>query len=126
MNATILDEAASATSGPRQADYGHPAESLGNTARLWNAYLAGRKNPGAAIDGGDVARMMILVKLARDAHASKRDNWVDIAGYARCLEQLSARERLRLDSTHATDGRVKTPMSPEERTGATPTHPIST
>ncbi len=85
---TILDEAAAVVSGPRQEAYGDPAANLGSTARLWTAYLSARRDPAAPIDGADVARMMILLKVARDAHAPKRDNWVDIAGYARCLEQI--------------------------------------
>ena len=28
--------------------------------------------------------MMILMKIARNVHKPKRDNWVDIAGYSQC------------------------------------------
>ena len=86
--ATILEEAAAVTSGDRQQTYGAPAASHRSIAALWNVYLAGRRNPVGPIDAADVARMMILVKLARDAYSPQRDNLVDIAGYARCLEQI--------------------------------------
>ncbi len=85
---TILDEAAAIQSGTRQRDYGHPAANHRNIAGLWNAYMDSRRAPRGKLDGADVARMMILVKIARDAYTPTRDNLVDIAGYARCLEQM--------------------------------------
>jgi len=85
---TVLSEAASATSGPRQRDYDHPTPNHDRIARLWNAYHNCRKFPDDQLDGQDVARMMILLKIARDVFTPKRDNLVDICGYARCLEQM--------------------------------------
>jgi hypothetical protein len=59
-------------------------------ARLWNAYIANRKEPQSRLTPEDVARMMILLKIARDVFTPKRDNLVDICGYARCLERMMA------------------------------------
>ena len=47
----------------------------------------------------DVAMMMMLVKVAREAHAPKRDNRVDGAGYWQCLDLL-IEERKRRGATH--------------------------
>ena len=89
---TILDEAAAVTAGPRQRDYDHPLPNHRRIARLWNAFVQSRRDPAAEISPEDVAHMMILmmilVKIARDQFAPKRDNLIDIAGYARCLEQM--------------------------------------
>lgn len=88
MNETILTKAAEATSGPRQRDYDHPRPNHQRIAALWNAYRKIRKHPEADLDGEDVARMMILLKIARDVFTPREDNLTDIAGYARCLEQM--------------------------------------
>jgi hypothetical protein len=83
---TILDEAAEIVAGPRRRAYGGPREGLGRIAGLWASYLADRPDARKALDAADVARMMILLKIARDAHRPSRDNLIDIAGYAECLE----------------------------------------
>lgn len=76
----ILDEAARIVDGPRRADYGTPMENHSRTAALWAAYL------GVPITPRQVCMLNILQKLSRDAHAPKRDNLVDVAGYARNAE----------------------------------------
>lgn len=62
--------------GARRQDYGTPAENHERTARLWSAYL------GVPITARQVCLLNALQKVSRDAHAPKRDNLVDIAGYA--------------------------------------------
>lgn len=79
---TVLEEAASLTSGDREKAYGHPRENFGRIASMWEAYL------GVPVSGRQVAMCMVLVKVARDAHQPKRDNLVDVAGYARTAERL--------------------------------------
>jgi hypothetical protein len=91
-NKGILDEALECTSGDRRRDYGHAKENHEMIAALWNAYLGIRKDPNAPITGSDVAAMMIQLKLARHVNSPKRDNYVDIAGYARCLSQIEGFE----------------------------------
>ena len=85
---TILEEAARLTSGDRQRDYAHPLPNHDRIARLWNAHLSNRSDPHGPITPQNVAEMMILLKLARQGFTPKRDNLVDIAGYARCMEQM--------------------------------------
>ncbi|MCC6910049.1 MAG: DUF4406 domain-containing protein [Phycisphaerales bacterium] len=78
---SVLAEAARVTSGERQKDYGHPRDDFSRTAVMWNGLLASKlRSPITAMD---VPLCMIAVKLAREAHRHKRDNLVDIAGYAR-------------------------------------------
>lgn len=80
---SVLDEAKRITSGDRQDDYGHPIDDFSRVACCWTALLAHKLRPGAHITIHDVPICMIAVKLARQAHGHKRDNLVDIAGYAR-------------------------------------------
>lgn len=81
-NKNILIEADEITGGSRQEDYGSPEDSFQRIADYWELYLKTHVSPV------DVARMMILLKLARQEHSPKRDNLVDIAGYARTEEMI--------------------------------------
>lgn len=79
---SILAEAESLVNGKRQRDYAPPRENLGRIASMWSALL------GHEVIPEDVARCMIAVKLARDCATAKRDNAVDIAGYAQVLDMV--------------------------------------
>lgn len=81
----ILIEADEITGGGRQEDYGHPEDSFKKIADYWSVYL------GVDVQPCDVARMMVLLKVARQQNRPKRDNLVDIAGYARTEEMLGER-----------------------------------
>lgn len=74
----ILTEALRLTSGDRQAQYGPPDQDFQRTAQMWSALK------GVPFTAKEVAMFMICLKLSRQTHQDKRDNWVDIAGYARC------------------------------------------
>lgn len=74
----ILLEALELTSGDRQASYGPPDQDFARTARMWSALK------GVDFTATEVAMFMILLKLSRETHMRKRDNWTDLAGYARC------------------------------------------
>ena len=79
----VLDEAKRITQSDRQDDYGHPSKDFARTAQMWTSILAGKLHQGAEISAMEVPLCMIAVKLARQSHRHKRDNLVDIAGYAR-------------------------------------------
>lgn len=85
---SILDRAAEIVDGDRQSDYGTPERSLERIADHWNTYLFDELKPGCAISAKDVAMMMVLLKVSREAYSHKLDNLVDGAGYlelaARC------------------------------------------
>lgn len=74
----ILEEALRITKGDRNASYGPPDQDFQRTAKLWSAIK------GIEFEAREVAMFMVALKLSRETHQKKRDNWVDIAGYARC------------------------------------------
>lgn len=80
----ILKEADKIVGGDRNADYGGPRQDFDRTAQIWGAIL-GIKN----ITAMQVALCMIGVKMSRQCNKIKRDNLVDIAGYARCAELVA-------------------------------------
>ena len=88
---TILDEAAQITHGDRQAAYGHPKVNFTRTAELWTTLLrgSGTLTQAQELTARDVGLLMIGLKLVREAYSPKRDNLVDIAGYAHSIERLS-------------------------------------
>lgn len=89
----ILREAATTISSGRQDDYGHAEDSFATIAGMWESYLSARFGESVEIDGRDVAMMMSLLKVARDAASRKRDNLVDLAGYAALAERTIGSDR---------------------------------
>lgn len=89
---TILDEAKKITSGDRQASYGPPDQDFARTANMLNALFSDLLKDGCKFKPQHVAMMMILIKLSRQRHQNKRDNAVDIAGYAHCLQVCMEQE----------------------------------
>jgi len=81
MSETILQEAERLIRGERRDDYGSMDEGMQAVSGLWNAYIRTLGDP-PRLTARDVIVMMILVKIARVPCSPKRDNWVDIAGYA--------------------------------------------
>jgi hypothetical protein len=79
---TILEEAAKCVTGPRRRDYETPEENFSLIAKLWSLQLKHEVTPM------QVALCLILLKVARQANSPKRDNLVDIAGYAQCASEL--------------------------------------
>lgn len=84
-----LKAAADCVCGSREEDYGSPEDNFAVIAALWTAYT------GADITPKDVAMMMALLKIARARAGSKPDTYVDLAGYAACGAEISAREAKR-------------------------------
>lgn len=74
----VLHEAYRLTTGDRNNSYGPPTQDFSRTAAMWSVIL------GCEVKAKHVALCMIALKLSRASWASKRDNWTDIAGYARC------------------------------------------
>lgn len=85
---SILEEADRLVSTDRQADYGHPLDNWTQTAALWSAILGVEVTPEQGL------LCMIAAKISRETNAPKRDNLVDIAGYAKCIDLvIDERER---------------------------------
>ena len=76
----VFDEVMDTICGPRLDTYGPPQESFQQIAEFWEAYLK-RRQPGP-LQGRDVANMMQLMKISRNAVHRTRDNIVDQIGYA--------------------------------------------
>ena len=73
----ILEEALDITKGARNKDYGDCKVELERVATMWSVIFE------TEVTSNQVALAMIALKITRQMHANKRDNWVDIAGYAR-------------------------------------------
>lgn len=90
---SILEEAQRLTGGDRQSDYGHPLDDFskvtGMAMALWGR---GPQTPR------EHAIYMCLVKIAREVNKPKRDNRVDLAGYARTIDMIDEEEAKRAAS----------------------------
>jgi len=77
-------EADELVNGERRADYGHPSVDFARTAGLLSSYFGGRTFESLTAE--DVPLIMMMLKLSREANKHKRDNMVDIIGYALTLQ----------------------------------------
>ena len=84
-----LEKAIKCVCGERENEYGSPEDNFKTIAKMWNAYLGME----AGITATDVAMMMALLKIARIATGTaKEDSFVDLAGYAACGAEIAARK----------------------------------
>ena len=83
--ASVLLEAQSLVHGPRNDDYGHPHDDFSRTAKIWSAILS------VEVTAAQVGLCMCGVKLSRHCHRPKRDNLVDLAGYAETVRLVEER-----------------------------------
>jgi hypothetical protein len=90
--ASILDTARKITDGDRRSDYGHPSDDFERTALMWTGILRPKLITNQQVTAEDISLCMIAIKLARETHSHKRDNLVDIAGYARTAAMVAGDE----------------------------------
>ncbi len=76
MTESVLEEANRLISGDRREEYGSVKESFEAVARGWTDII------GSPVTATQVALCMVWLKVMRETVKDKRDNWVDIAGYA--------------------------------------------
>jgi hypothetical protein len=88
----ILEAAANAVCGERNDSYGSPADDFHTQAAMFSTYLTRTNGQPVGVSASDIAALMCLVKIARQAHAPKADNWIDLAGYAACGAECDAKE----------------------------------
>lgn len=82
---SVLREAENLVYGARERDYDHPINDFSRTAGVLTALGFRFDAPGAdtrGIEAKDIPIIQIAVKLSREVHRVKRDNLVDICGYA--------------------------------------------
>lgn len=89
---SLLQEAEMLINGQRQQDYGDKLKNFAHSAMILTGILAHKLHD--AITPEDVATIMIGMKLARASKTpSHRDSWLDIAGYAGCVDSLQIERR---------------------------------
>ena len=79
---SVCQEADFLVHGEKNKSYGNPSENFDNIARMWSVILK------KEVSAHDVGLCMVATKVAREINVHKRDNLVDIAGYAATLERL--------------------------------------
>ena len=87
---SILSEAHSLVHGDRNSDYGHPYTDYKRTSDIFNAMT------GRDLSPWEACLFMVCVKLSRMQHKTKRDTYVDAAGYLevlRMVEQVASQKQ---------------------------------
>lgn len=87
---SILEEAQKLVHGVRQENYDHPYDNHKRIAGFLSVYLADILKRD--ITPREAAMCILLVKIAREMFKSKRDNGVDICGYAAVIEMIDQKE----------------------------------
>lgn len=83
----ITAEANELVMGARQNAYGHPYDDFNRTAKIWSAII------NVDVTPQQVALCMIGIKISRECNKHKRDNLVDIAGYAETCNMVNEYEK---------------------------------
>ena len=90
----VLEEANDIVHGNRNEAYGHPKDNHTTTALFFSHFLQRKYGVGTTplLDAEDVCFFNILQKISRSAESYRRDNLVDIAGYAANIEMIKDQE----------------------------------
>ena len=83
---TVAHEAIEIVHGPRREAYGHPSKNFSDIAAGFSVIF------GVEVTPQQVALANIWTKICRETNAHKRDNIVDIIGYALTHEMLDDTE----------------------------------
>ena len=83
-----MNEANDLVNGDRQAAYGSPRPAYEAMAQVWSGLLAHKLT--APLTAEDVVILLGGMKLCREARKHKRDNIVDLHGYALVLSHVLA------------------------------------
>ena len=79
---SILSEAEEIVNGSRHSDYGDAKESFSRVATIASVMT------GKELAPEDCCAVLMAVKLVRESFKHKRDNLVDMCGYAELMNRL--------------------------------------
>ena len=85
-NKSILSEAEEIVNGSRHSDYGDAKESFSRIATIASVMT------GKELAPEDCCAVLMAVKLVSESFAHKRDNLVDLCGYAHIMNELNENE----------------------------------
>ena len=89
---SILAEAEVIVNGVRATDYGSASDSFSKIAQITSLMLDADEKEVLLHDGEltdtIVCKVLMAVKITRQANRHKRDNLVDLCGYAELLNRL--------------------------------------
>ena len=85
-NKSILSEAEEIVNGSRHSDYGDAKESFSRIATIASVMT------GKELAPEDCCAVLMAVKLVRESFKHKRDNLVDLCGYAHIMNELNENE----------------------------------
>lgn len=83
----ILDEAKAIVEGSRQSDYGDPVESFDKIAKVTSMIT------GKDLSPKECCAVLMAVKIVREGYRHKRDNLVDLCGYAHIMNEINEKEK---------------------------------
>lgn len=86
-NKSILSEAEEIVNGSRQSDYGDAANNFHRIANVVNSMY-----PQLNINAQQCCAVLMAVKLIREGFRHKRDNLVDLCGYAHIMNEINDRK----------------------------------
>lgn len=86
-NKSILSEAEEIVNGSRHSDYGDAANNFHRIANIVNSMY-----PQLNINAQQCCAVLMAVKLIREGFRHKRDNLVDLCGYAHIMNEINDRK----------------------------------
>lgn len=87
---SILKEADTIAHGDRQQAYGHPFDTYTRAAALVSAMLSHKLQ--SPLTAHDMALVMAQVKIAREIGCPRRDNRIDLAGFAWVADRIAEQD----------------------------------
>ena len=79
---SILSEAEEIVNGSRHSDYGDARESFSRVATIASVMT------GKELSPEDCCAVLMAMKLVRESFAHKRDNLIDLCGYAYIMNEI--------------------------------------
>ena len=86
-NKSILSDTEEIVNGSRQSDYGDAANNFHRIANIVNSMY-----PQLNINAQQCCAVLMAVKLIREGFRHKRDNLVDLCGYAHIMNEINDRK----------------------------------